>query len=285
MTTRNKIFTSVIATFAVMYGGDVCAAPMVSPDSSSSAKPIMQLTSRDYVDGLVAPVKKMVEDHDTLLGHVIMTTTVDTVTGAINELNRTKLNIEGHEASRIVVTNELGAITTATAVEMTQVNGLTTELNSKQIKLTSENLKGSGSVDIAFDENGVITVNGGEGISYTSGDTYVSVDNTTEKISVNADGNWSASISSSIFCVLPAVNAFISSTGPNSALSSFAGILPPKYLICIETVLDTRLPRSFARSAFIRLMSASCVNCPSEPKGTSLKRKYLIASAPYISTS
>lgn len=189
MTTRNKIFTSVIATFAVMYGGDVCAAPMVSPDSSSSAKPIMQLTSRDYVDGLVAPVKKMVEDHDTLLGHVIMTTTVDTVTGAINELNRTKLNIEGHEASRIVVTNELGAITTATAVEMTQVNGLTTELNSKQIKLTSENLKGSGSVDIAFDENGVITVNGGEGISYTSGDTYVSVDNTTEKISVNADTN------------------------------------------------------------------------------------------------
>ncbi len=185
MTTKS-VFLSGLC-FALVVGDVVPAGavPTVVPDAP--VKTVIQLTSRDYVDGLVAPVKKMVDDHDTLLGHVIMTTTVDTVTGAVNELNDTKLNISGHEAAQIVVTNELGAITTATAVSMGQVNGLTTELNSKQIKLTEQNLKGSGSVDIAFDENGVITVTGGEGISYTAGDAYVSVNNATEQISVNAD--------------------------------------------------------------------------------------------------
>ena len=187
MITKNNFFTSLVATYAVMSVVPAFAAPTVVPDSV--AKPVLQLTSRDYVDGLVAPVKKMVDGSDALLGHVIMTTTADTVTGAINELNNTKVNITGHDAARILVTNEQGAITTATAVEMDQVSGLSTELNTKQIKLTSSNLKGSGSVDIAFDENGVITVNGGEGISYTAGDAYVSVDNATEKISVNADTN------------------------------------------------------------------------------------------------
>lgn len=187
MMTRNKIFTSLVATMSVMSVVPAFAAPSVEPNVSS--KPVVQLTSRDYVDGLVAPVKKMVDGSDALLGHVIMTTTADTVTGAINELNNTKVNITGHDAARIVVTNEQGAITMATAVEMGQVNGLSNELSTKQIKLTSDNLKGGGSVDIAFDENGVITVTGSEGISYTAGDAYVSVDNTTEQISVKADTN------------------------------------------------------------------------------------------------
>lgn len=162
MTIKNKIFTSVFATFVVMSGGDAVAAPIVAPDTPTVS--MMQLTSREYVDGLVAPVINKVGEHDTLLGHEILGTNSKAVTGAINELNRTKLNIEGHEASRIVVTSESGAITTA-------------------------NIKGSGSVDIVVGENGDITINGSEGISYTAGDTYVSVDNTTEKISVNADTN------------------------------------------------------------------------------------------------
>lgn len=191
MITRNKLFTSVIATFAIMSSGGAFAAPVVAPDDvgTTPTMPAVQLTSRDYVDGLVSPVKRTVEEHSALLGNVIMTTTVKTVTGAVNELNNTKLDVSGHEAAKLVVTNEQGAITTATAVEMAQVNGLTSELNAKQIKLTQENLKGTGSVEIDIDDTGVITVFGAEGISYSAGDAYLSVDNATEKISVNADTN------------------------------------------------------------------------------------------------
>ena len=95
MITRNKLFTSVIATFAIMSSGVAFAAPVVAPDDvgTTPTMPAVQLTSRDYVDGLVSPVKRTVEEHSALLGNVIMTTTVKTVTGAVNELNNTKLDL------------------------------------------------------------------------------------------------------------------------------------------------------------------------------------------------
>ena len=57
-----------------------------------------------------------------------------------------------------------------------------------------------------------------------------------------------------------------------SSMGAFATV-PPKYFSHMATVRDKRLPRSLARSVLMRLISASLVNEPSLPKGTSRSRK------------
>ena len=59
----------------------------------------------------------------------------------------------------------------------------------------------------------------------------------------------------------------------SSAGASCAGTVPPKYFSIMLTVRERRLPRSFTRSLFMRVMSASFEKTPSEPNGTSLSRK------------
>ena len=63
------------------------------------------------------------------------------------------------------------------------------------------------------------------------------------------------------------------------------GTLPPKYFSTMAVVRLTRLPRSFARSVLMVLMSSSLEKLPSEPKGKVRSRKKRSASTPNISAS
>ena len=58
-----------------------------------------------------------------------------------------------------------------------------------------------------------------------------------------------------------------------SSTASIAVMEPPKYFSIMATVRETRLPRSLARSALMRVSMALRVNSPSEPKGISRMRK------------
>ena len=57
-----------------------------------------------------------------------------------------------------------------------------------------------------------------------------------------------------------------------SALFEGAGIIPSKYFSTIATVLETKFPKSLAKSEFIFLINISLLKDPSEPKGISLNR-------------
>ena len=72
--------------------------------------------------------------------------------------------------------------------------------------------------------------------------------------------------------------AISSSSAPS--LSRAVGRVPPKYLTTMDTVRETRLPMSFARSALMVLMSSSLEKLPSEPKGKVRSRKYRRVSTP-----
>ena len=82
-----------------------------------------------------------------------------------------------------------------------------------------------------------------------------------------------------------ASRAIFSKSASNSSLLAAAGITPPQYFSIIETVLETRFPKSFAKSQFIRFNIISFVNIPSCPNVYSLRRKYFSASIPYLSIS
>ena len=88
-------------------------------------------------------------------------------------------------------------------------------------------------------------------------------------------------MNSSTFATSPLASAISSASKSPASLS--AGSVPPKYLSTIATVLETRLPRPFARSEFILFIIISFENELSAPKAISRRMWYLIASAPYLS--
>ena len=59
----------------------------------------------------------------------------------------------------------------------------------------------------------------------------------------------------------------------NSVSSLSTGSCPPKYFSIMPAVLETRFPRSLARSELILWIRASFVKFPSCPKAISLRRK------------
>ena len=79
-----------------------------------------------------------------------------------------------------------------------------------------------------------------------------------------------------------AVAMEISSSSIGSDFLS-AGRVPPKYFSTIATVLETRLPRSFARSELILFIIISLENELSAPRAISRRMWYLIASGEYLS--
>ena len=100
---------------------------------------------------------------------------------------------------------------------------------------------------------------------------YLLVRETNFQRSVRAVENCMASmLASTRDFVSEASSARLSSKSPAACAS---GSFPPKYLPTMEEVLESRFPRSFARSEFMRLISASLVKTPSAPKGTSRSRK------------
>src|SRR5210317_1179712 len=69
----------------------------------------------------------------------------------------------------------------------------------------------------------------------------------------------------------------------SSSLSSCcSGITPLRLFFVIEKTLFTRFPKLFASSELILLIKASSEKSPSLPKGTSLNKKYLNWSSPYL---
>ena len=104
---------------------------------------------------------------------------------------------------------------------------------------------------------------------------------TTFQISSRAMLNFHSFIASSTLSAHVVASSFSSASGPSSFPA--AGMMPPQYLSIIETVLETRFPRSFARSKFILLSITSLVKIPSCPNVYSLRRKYFRASIPYLS--
>src|SRR5690554_633234 len=76
---------------------------------------------------------------------------------------------------------------------------------------------------------------------------------------------------------------FFSELSKSSSSLVGGAIIPSLYFSTIETVLETRLPKSFARSEFNLWRNFSLENDPSCPKENSLNRKYLKASIPYSS--
>ena len=101
----------------------------------------------------------------------------------------------------------------------------------------------------------------------------------TAKTSIRAFWKAYFSIWASYFSRRPAPRA-ASSSSRGSAVWA-AGSLPPgKYLPTMDTVRETRLPRSLARSVLMRVIRASLEKLPSEPKGNSRSRKYRRASTP-----
>ena len=86
-----------------------------------------------------------------------------------------------------------------------------------------------------------------------------------------ADENCSSSILTAYSLAVCRHN-FCSSSSISSGASG-AGSTPLKYLSIMAAVRLKRLPRSFAKSLFMRLISASLVKLPSEPKVISLIRK------------
>ena len=79
---------------------------------------------------------------------------------------------------------------------------------------------------------------------------YLFVRRTRFQISTRASLKNIFSIAFSTFSVVDRATAFRSSSKAVAVRS--AGSVPPKYLSIIPTVLETRLPRSFARSELIR---------------------------------
>ena len=103
----------------------------------------------------------------------------------------------------------------------------------------------------------------------------------TLNISASALLSWVSSINLAIFSLKDV--AILISSSSTGALSLSVGSVPPKYFSTIATVLETRFPRSFARSELILLIIISLENELSAPSAISLKIWYLIASAPYLS--
>ena len=93
----------------------------------------------------------------------------------------------------------------------------------------------------------------------------------TLKISASAFGTCRTSMHAVTFAGRASTMA-ASSSSSGSALR-WAGRVPPKYFSIIATLRESRLPRSLARSALIRLISASLEKIPSLPNGISRRRK------------
>ena len=94
--------------------------------------------------------------------------------------------------------------------------------------------------------------------------------------SASAEANLNLSILSSYS--LASATAEVASSASKEPGFCSLGSVPPKYLSTIEVVLETKFPRSFARSKLILFIRDLLLYMPSWPKENSLKRKYLSAS-------
>ena len=80
-----------------------------------------------------------------------------------------------------------------------------------------------------------------------------------------------SSIFAAAFAYVPVTTAFRSSSTASAA--PLSQTTPPKYLLLMEIVRFTRLPRVFARSELIRSVRSSQLITPSFSKGISCSTK------------